>query len=87
MVSLGLGTILETAMWELQSTFFSLGLELSFLRPCLSLKNVRNHKGTDWTRFAALHVFPDCMNLVSMECTKEVVQTVKKQTDPFLVFL
>ena len=28
----GLGTILETAMWELQSTFFLLGPGLSFLR-------------------------------------------------------
>ena len=34
----GLGTILETAMWELQSTFFSLGPEISFLRPSFSLK-------------------------------------------------
>ena len=43
----GWGTILETAMWELQSTFFSLGPGLSFLRPCLSLKKVGKHKGTD----------------------------------------
>ena len=62
----GLGTILETAMWELQSIFFSLGTGLSFLRPCLSLKKVGKHKGTDRTRFAALHQFLDCMGLVSM---------------------
>ena len=43
----GLGTILETATWELQSTFFLLGPGLSFLRPCLSLKKVGKHKGTD----------------------------------------
>ena len=35
--SKGLDAILETAMWELQSTFFMLGPELSFLKPCLSL--------------------------------------------------
>ena len=63
----GLGTILETAMWELQSTFFLLDPGLSFLRACLSLKKVGKHKGTDWTRFAALHPFPDCMDLVSMQ--------------------
>ena len=65
----GLGTILETAMWKLQSTFFLLGPGLSFLRPCLSLKKVRKHKGTDWSRFAALRPFPDCKDLVSMQCT------------------
>ena len=43
----GLGTILETTMWELQSIFFSLGPGLSFLRACLSLKKVGKHKGTD----------------------------------------
>ena len=43
----GLGTILETNMWELQSIFFSLGPELTFLRTCLSLKKVEKHKGTD----------------------------------------
>ena len=64
----GLGTVLETAMWELQSTFFSLGPGLSSLRPYLSLKKVGKHKGTDWIRFAAYHLFPDCMDLVSMEC-------------------
>ena len=42
-----LGTILEIAMWELQSTFSLLGPGLSFLRPCLSLKKVGKHKGTD----------------------------------------
>ena len=42
----GLGTILETAMWELQSTFFLLGPGLSFLRPFFSLKKVGKHKGT-----------------------------------------
>ena len=82
-----LGTILDTAMLELQSTFFSLGPGLSFSRPCLSLKNVGKHKGTDWTRFAALHPFPDCMDLVSMQGTVELVQTDEKQKDPFLVFL
>ena len=60
----GLDTVLETAMWKLQSTFALLGPVLSFLRPCLSLKKVGEHKGTDWTRFAALHLFPDCMDLV-----------------------
>ena len=35
----GLGTILEAAMWELQSTFFSLGPGPSFLWSCLSLDN------------------------------------------------
>ena len=60
---------------------------LSFLRPCLSLKKVGSHKGTDWTRFAALYPFPDCMDLVSMQCTVEVVLTVEKQKDPSLVFL
>ena len=83
----GLGTILETAMWELQSTFISLGPGLAFLRPCLLLKKVGKHKGTDWTRLAALHLFPDCMDLVSMQCTVEVLLTVKKQKDPSLVFL
>ena len=83
----GLGTILETAMWELQSTFFSLGHGLSFLRPCLSLKKAGKHKGTDWTRFTALHPFQNCMDLVSMQCTMEVVLTVEKQKDPSLVFL
>ena len=39
----GLGTIFEAAMWELQSTFISLGAGLSFLRPCLSLKKVGKH--------------------------------------------
>ena len=40
----GLGTIPETAMWELKSTFFSVGPGLSFFKPCLSLKKVGNHK-------------------------------------------
>ena len=62
----GLSTILKTAMWELQSTFFLLGPGLSLLRPCLSLKKVGKHKCTDWTRFTALHPFPDCKDLVSM---------------------
>ena len=75
----GLGTILETAMWRLQSTFFSLGPGLFFVRPCLSSKRVGKHKCTDCTRFAALHLFPDCMDLVSMRCTVEVVLTVEKQ--------
>ena len=83
----GLGTILETAMWELQSTFFSLGPGLPFLRPYLSLKKVGKHKGTDWIRFAALRPSPDCMDLVSMQCTVEVVLTVEKQKDPPLFFL
>ena len=83
----GLGTILETTMWELESTFFSLAPRLFFLRPCLSLKKVGKHKGTDWTRFGALHPFPDCMDLVSMQNTVEVVLTVKKQKHPSLVFL
>ena len=83
----GLGTILETTMRELESTFFSIAPGLFFLRPCLSLKKVRKHKGTDWTRFAALHPFPDCMDLVSMQYTVEVVLTVKKQKHPSLVFL
>ena len=83
----GLGTILETAMWELQSTFFSLGPGLSFLRTCLSLKKVGKREGIDWTRFAALHPFPDCMDLVSMQCTVKVVLTVEKQKYPSLVFL
>ena len=43
----GLSTILETAMWKVQLTFFSLGPELSFLRPCLSLQKVGKHKDTD----------------------------------------
>ena len=83
----GFGTVFETAMWEQQSTFFSLGPGLSFLRPCLSLKKFEKHKGTDWTRFAALHPFPDCMDLVSMQCTMEVALTVEKIKGPFLVFL
>ena len=83
----GLGTILETVMLELQSIFFLLGAGLSFLRPCLSLKKVGKHNGTDWTRFAALHPFPDCKDLVSMQCTVEIVLTVEKQKDPSLVFL
>ena len=83
----GLGTMLETTIWELQSTLFSLGPGLSFLRPCLSLKKVGKHKGTDWTRFAALHPFLDCMDLVSMQCTVVVMLTVEKQKDPSLVFL
>ena len=80
----GLGTILETAMWGLQST---LGPGLSFLRPCLSLKKVGKHKGTDWTRSAASHPLPDCMDLVSMQCTVEIVLTVEKQKGPSLFFL
>ena len=76
-----LDTILETAMWKLQSTFALLGPVLSFLRPFLSLKNVGEHKGTDWTRFAALYLFPDCMDLVSIQCTVKVALTVEKQKD------
>ena len=83
----GLGTILETAMWELQSAFFSLGPGLPFLRLYLSLKKVGKHKGTDWIRFAALRSFTDCMDLVSMQCTVEVVLTVERQKDPPLFFL
>ena len=45
------------------------------------------HKGTDWTRFAALHMFPDCMDLVSMHRTVEVVLTVEKQKGLSLVCL
>ena len=37
-------------------------------------------------RFAALHPFPDCMDLVSIQYTVEVVLTVKKQKEPSLVF-
>ena len=67
----GLATIFETAKWDLQSAFYLvLG---SFLKPCLSLKKVGKHKVTDWTRFAALHPFPDCM-----QCTVEVELTVGK---------
>ena len=80
-------TILGTALWELQSTFFLLGLGISFLRPCLSLKKVGKHKGTDWTRFSALQRFPDCIDLVSMQCTMEVALTVEEQKDKSLVFL
>ena len=82
-----LSTILDTAMWELQSTLSSLVSELSVLRHCLSLKKVGKHKGTYWTRFAALHPFHSYMDLVSMQCTVEVVLAVDKQKDPFLVFL
>ena len=81
----GLGTIFEAAMWELQSTFISLGAGLSFLRPCLSLKKVGKHKGR--TRFAALHPFPDCMGLVYVQCIVELVLAAEKQKDPSLVFL
>ena len=42
-----LDTILETAMWKMQSTFFLFGPALFFLKPCLSLKNVGKHKGID----------------------------------------
>ena len=35
MFSEGLGTILETAMWELKSTFFSLGPRLSSFKTLL----------------------------------------------------
>ena len=45
------------------------------------------HEGTELTRFAGLYSFPDCMDLVSMQCSVEVVLTVKKQKDPSLVFL
>ena len=44
-----LGTILETAIWELQSTFFSLGPRLCFLRTSLLLKKVEKNICTDWT--------------------------------------
>ena len=47
----GLVTVAETAMWELQSTFFSLGPGLSFLKPCLSLKNVGKHKDPELLHF------------------------------------
>ena len=83
----GLGARLETFMCELQSAFFFLGTGLSFLRPCLSLKKVGKHKGTDWTRFDALHTFPNCMDQVSMQCTVEVVLTTEKQKDPSLAFV
>ena len=82
-----LGTVPETAIWELQSTFFLLGLGISFLRPSLSFKKLRKHKGTDRTRSAALHPFPDSMDLVSMQCTVEVAPTVEKQKNSSLVFL
>ena len=81
----GMDAILETAMWELQSTFFMLGPELSFLKPCLSLKKVG--KSTDCTKFVALHSFYDGMDLVSKQCTVEVELTVGKLKDPFLIFL
>ena len=42
-----LGTVPEIAIWQLQSTFFLFGLGISFLRPSLSFKKVRKHKGTD----------------------------------------
>ena len=80
-------TILGTALWELKSTFFSLGLGISFLRPCLSFKKVGNHKGTDWIKFSALKLFTDCIDLVSMQCTMEVALTVEEQKDKSLVFL
>ena len=83
----GLGTIPETSMWELKSTLFSVVPGLSFLKPCLSLKKVGKHKGTDWTRFAALHPFPQCMDPIFMHCTVEVKLTVEKQKDPSLVFV
>ena len=83
----GLGTIPETAMWELKSTFFSVLPGLSFLKPCLSLKKVGKHKGTDWTRFAALHPFPQCMDPIFMHCTVEVKLIVEKQKDPSLVLV
>ena len=79
-----LGTVPETAIWELQSTFFLLRLGISFLRPSLSFKKLRKHKGTDKTRSAAL---PDSMDLVSMQCTVEVAPTVEKQKNSSLVFL
>lgn len=44
-----LGTILETAIWEVQSKFFSLGPGLSFLRTSLLLKKVEKNVRTDWT--------------------------------------
>ena len=75
----GLRTIHETATCHL-------GPGLSFLRPCLSMKKVGKHKGIDWTRCVVLHLFPDCMDLVSMQCTVEVALTVKKQKDSFLIF-
>ena len=40
----GLGIILGTAIWELQSTLFLLGPALFFLKPCLSLKKVESIK-------------------------------------------
>ena len=83
----GLRIMLETAMWELQSALFLLGPGLSFLRPRLSLKKVGKHKGTDWTRFAALHPFSECKDLVSMQCIVEVVLTAEKKKDPSLGFL
>ena len=82
-----LGTRLETSTWEAQLTSFLPGSHLSFLKPYLPLRKMGNYKDTDWTKFVALHLFPDSVGLVSMEHTMEAERLVEKQRDPCLVFL
>ena len=71
---------------KLQFSFY-IDPGLSFLKPCLSLKKVGKHKGTNWTRSATLHLFPYCKDLVFMQLTAEVELIVRKQKDPVLVFI
>ena len=71
---------------KLQFSFY-IDPGLSFLKPCLSLKKVGKHKGTNWTRSATLHLFPYCKDLVFMQLTVEVDLIVRKQKDPVLVFI
>ena len=80
-----LGTVPETVMWESQTAFFLLGHDISFLKAYFSLKKVRKHKDTDWSKFFAMHQFSHSMNPVSMQYTVEVELTVKKQNDLFMV--
>ena len=54
----GLGAILETAMWELQSALFSLGKRWESIKILI---------GPDLMH--CIRSLTDCMDLVSMQCT------------------
>lgn len=55
----GLGTNLETTM--LGATI--IGIVPILFKNLLIIEKVGNYKDNDWTKFIALQLFPDCMDL------------------------
>ena len=80
-----LGTMSGSAKLVLSVSKNGLSPTLPSLVPCVSLKMGEKHKGACGTKFAAVHLGPNCLGLASMSNKLGADWTTEKQIDLSLV--